>query len=88
LTDPQWRGNLFESVVVNHAARQEGQVYYWYSSKEKKEVDLVLLKKQAELYEVKWLAGKAYRALGTNVSPIDSSNLINFLNISQTSPAR
>ncbi|MBI4211209.1 MAG: ATP-binding protein, partial [Deltaproteobacteria bacterium] len=48
------RGTIFESIAINHVARLLPEVYYWYSSKLKKEVDLIVRhQNQLSLYEVK-----------------------------------
>ncbi|HCU25136.1 MAG TPA: hypothetical protein DF383_08965 [Deltaproteobacteria bacterium] len=71
LEESEFRGKLFESVAVNHAARLHPQVYYWYSAKEKKEVDLLIPagepRRPPRLFEIKLAETASFRALGEEV---------------------
>ncbi|MBI3541522.1 MAG: ATP-binding protein, partial [Deltaproteobacteria bacterium] len=81
LEDKQFRGNLFEAVVVNHAARSYPQTFHWYSAKEKKEVDLVIKRvRELSLLEVKLTKAPPFQALGQAVSIITQESFAEFLN--------
>lgn len=72
LMESEFRGHLFEAVVINHLSRLHPATYFWYSSKQKKEVDL-LIKDAAgiRLYEIKHAKGDSFRALNLPVNIID-----------------
>lgn len=77
LKDPAFKGKLFESIVVNHATRERGQVYYWYSTKQKKEVDLVIPNPEGiALYETKLQIEPAYKAMGKDVKIISPDEFL------------
>jgi uncharacterized protein len=82
LKDSSLRGRFFESIVVNHAARLERNIFYWYSSKNKKEVDL-LVKKEAKLklFDIKLTSTAPYRALNQQVNIIDPPMLQNLIHL-------
>ena len=74
LTESEFRGRLFESVVVNHVSRLQPGTYFWYSSQQKKEVDLLIREgKKIRLYEIKQGGGRGFRALNHPVEIIDPS---------------
>ncbi len=73
LQSPQFEGNLLEAIWVSEFARSNEGTYFWYSAKQKREVDLVLLKEgKAAYFDVKRSAagtlgqanGHAVQALG------------------------
>lgn len=73
-------GDLFESIVVNHAMRLHSHVYYWYSSKLKKEIDLVLFKNNTiSLLEIKLKKMPSFRALNEEVHIITPENFKIFI---------
>lgn len=80
LQDPEFEGKLFESVVVNSIVRIKPKVYFWYSAKEKKEVDLVIPGeapgKTPVLYEIKLSDGKSYRALNQEVKVLTKEKFL------------
>ncbi|MBI2974259.1 MAG: ATP-binding protein [Deltaproteobacteria bacterium] len=77
LKEPAFTGKLFESVVVNHISRKYGQAYYWYSTKQKKEVDLVVPNPEgALLYETKLQTAPAYNAMGRDVKIISPDEFL------------
>lgn len=54
LQNPSYRGKIFESASISLAARKLKSVYFWYSTKNQKEVDLVLVRGDSEeLYDCK-----------------------------------
>ena len=80
LKDKSLLGNMFEAVVINHAARLYPHVFFWYSAKEKKEVDLVVKKeKDIALYEAKLKANTPFKALNRLVQIIDPISFEDFL---------
>lgn len=69
------RGNVFESVVINHLARAHDPMYYWYSSNLKREVDVLLKEGQdIELYDVKLQQQSVKPVLGRPVKIITPEN--------------
>lgn len=80
LSDPEFRGKLFESIVVSHASRLCEQTYYWYSTKQKKEVDLLVVHQEGlALYEVKLQKESPYRAMEKEVKIISPDNFFDFV---------
>lgn len=80
LNDSGFKGNLFESVVINHLARLYDQTYYWYSTKVKKEVDLLIKnQKQLSLYEVKLGSFKPFKAMGNEVEILTPKTFLEFI---------
>ena len=75
LNQKENRGNVFESIVINHLARIHDSIYYWYSSNLKREVD-VLLKRgsEIELYDIKTRPQIIKPALGLPVKVITPDN--------------
>lgn len=74
------RGRFFEAAVINHAVRQYPEIFFWYSAKEKKEVDLVIKQKGTiDLYEVKLSTSPTLRALNKTVAIIDPHNFEKFI---------
>ena len=72
IRDPSMRGYLFESLVINSFARSRERIYFWYSTKDQTEIDLVLPSAgDLRLYEIKLQAGKPWRALNHAVEIID-----------------
>lgn len=54
LKDPSQKGHFFEAVVMNHCKRYHDRVYYWYSSTQGREVDILLKSPEGfGLYEIK-----------------------------------
>jgi hypothetical protein len=88
LEDTDFRGKLFESVVVNHASRTHPQVYYWYTAKDKKEVDLVLPSPEPNrapnLYEIKLSDAPSFRALGEEVKILTPKNFYERLRLRES----
>jgi predicted AAA+ superfamily ATPase len=80
LKDPEFEGKLFESVAVNRFARLKPQVYFWYSAKEKKEVDLVIPAEEPgqapTLFEIKLSDGKSFRALNQEVAILTKESFL------------
>lgn len=70
------KGRLFEAVVVNHAARRWGEgVFFWYSTKEKRELDIVVRQQgKIHLYEVKLSEVRVGRALNQEVLVVHPAN--------------
>lgn len=63
LDDPKFRGGLFESYTSSILART-GRVFFWYSSKEKKEVDIVRPTNSGiELMDCKLSEAPSYKAM-------------------------
>jgi len=79
LNEGQNRGNVFESVVVNHLARTHDPMYYWYSSNLKREVDVLLKHGPGiELYDVKLQPRSVKPALGKPVGIITPQNFLEY----------
>ncbi len=75
LNKPENRGNVFESVVINHLARIHDPIYYWYSSNLKREVDILLKQgKDIELYDVKLQPQTVKPVMGKTVKIITPEN--------------
>lgn len=69
--NPEFRGHLFESVVVNDKARTIEPLYYWYSSSLKREVDLLWLQNgEIQLCDIKSKTQAIKPVMGKNVSVI------------------
>ena len=65
------RGNVFESIVVNHMARQGDRIFYWYSSNLKREVDVLIPSEgKMSLFEIKSKMERIKPVLGCDVSVI------------------
>ncbi|MBI1884314.1 MAG: ATP-binding protein [Chlamydiae bacterium] len=81
LQDDSEYGHMFESTVINHAARIYPEIFFWYSAKEQKEIDLVLkYSGETSLYEVKRSEDSTVlRALGRNVSILHPQSFEKFL---------
>ncbi len=80
LEDSENKGKLLEDLFVTGAAHQLSSLYYWYSTKDKKEVDLVIPReKDLNLYEIKWSPAPSFFAMGQAVKMLDASSLSDFL---------
>lgn len=80
LKDKQFKGNVFESVVVNHFARKSERIYYWYSSNLKKEADILIRKgDETYIYEVKSRHEKIGNVLNREVGVITPDNFFEML---------
>ena len=78
MKDPSFAGKIFELVVVSHQVRQHERVYFWYSAKDGKEVDLLFRETDGiELWDIKWGAHKTYRALNKEVGIIHPADFLN-----------
>ena len=63
---PEFRGGLFESYVSSFLSRSES-IFFWYSTKEKKEVDIVRTKAQViELWDCKLSDAAPYTAMNAS----------------------
>lgn len=73
------KGNIFESVVINHMARKRDRAYYWYSSNTQKEVDLLFDDSgKLSLYEIKSSSTNvAKTVLGKKVNIITPTGFLN-----------
>ncbi len=61
-------GRILESTIINLVGRQHQPIYFWYSAKAKKEVDLVLVDEQRiNLFDVKLGSTQPYQALNQTV---------------------
>lgn len=86
LKERSFLGRLFELVTVSHYKRRFDPVYFWYSSKDGKEVDLVLrCPAGIELIDVKWALSPSYRALNRDVSISDPDRF--FHDFGSTAPS-
>ena len=82
------KGKLLESFFVVGAAEQRPDVYYWYSTKEKKEVDLVMESESGlKLFEVKWNREGKLTALGQDVKILSANQLVDFLSNALDKPS-
>ncbi len=80
LNDADFRGRQLESAVVNHAGRMYDRVYFWYSTKQKKEIDLIIpLGRKVVPFEVKLRHEPAFRAMGKEVEILHPKNFPDFL---------
>lgn len=80
LREPDFRGKLFEGVVINHAARMFDRTFYWYSTKQKKEVDLLIAgQDEIMLYETKLRGKSPYKALGREVKIMSPAEFLQFI---------
>lgn len=80
LKDKDFRGRFFESVVVNHFCRCYNNIYYWYSTKQHHEVDiLVPVNEGFSLFEVKANHSPSFKVLGKSVQIVDPDFFLNFL---------
>jgi len=71
LKDPVFKGKLFESVVINHLSRSSENVNFWYSTKQHKEVDVLIPDgEKMKLFEVKSQVEAPLEALGQEVDII------------------
>ncbi|MBI4209006.1 MAG: ATP-binding protein [Deltaproteobacteria bacterium] len=71
LSNPEFRGKIFESLVVNHFARRQEPLYYWYSPNLKREIDILFIREgQLFLYDVKSQSLQLKPALGKEVAVI------------------
>ena len=74
------RGKLLEAAYLSCAGRFRKPIYYWYSTKVKKEVDLLLRAQgEVELFDCKLSEAKSFTALGQRVKILSSNNLVNFI---------
>ena len=64
--EPEFRGGLFESYVSTFLSRSEN-IFFWYSTKEKKEVDIVRAKAQTmELWDCKLSDAAPYKVMNAS----------------------
>lgn len=78
--EPDFKGKLFESIVVNHAARIFDNTYYWYSTKQKKEADLLIYDQQrTTLYDVKLQSAPSFVVMGQDVKIMDPQEFLRFI---------
>lgn len=78
--DPSFKGRLLESTYVNSVSRMMPRTYYWYSAKEKKEVDLVLDERKAiRLFDVKLGKPETYRAFNHEVRSVGPGDYFDFV---------
>ena len=75
------QASLLESVFAVQSKVQHADQniipYFWYSTKTKQEVDLVLLSgEQKLLYEIKWSGGHEFNALGEKVRVLTQNDLV------------
>lgn len=76
ISDPMIYGGLLENVFVSLAKRSFPAAYFWYSTKLKKEVDLVIPQKEGVgLFEIKKGGAKPFRALGKDVTLLSTKDL-------------
>lgn len=86
LSDADTRGKLFEGVVVNHAARLHERVFYWYSTKQHKEVDLIIqAHDELMFYDVKSKPREAFKAAGHTVNILDPAAFLRFISTREQS---
>jgi uncharacterized protein len=82
LLDQPFRAKIFESYAATLLSRTE-PIYFWYSTKEKKEVDIVRSNKQPlELWDCKISKGSAYKAMQKDLTvkimtPTEFAKVIN-----------
>ncbi len=66
IDQPEFRGGLFESYASSLLSRTEN-IFFWYSTKEKKEVDIVRVRKQKlQLWDCKLSDGRSYMAMNSS----------------------
>ena len=77
LEKSKFKGHLLESATVCLSAQSKSRnFYFWYSTKQKKEVDLVeVFGNELNLYDVTSCQQKPYKALNQKVEVIDPDNL-------------
>jgi len=80
LADPKFHGGLFESCASTLLARRN-RIFFWYSTQEKKEIDIVRLQgTQIDLWDCKLSGGSPYRAMsGQSVAIMTPSLLLQSL---------
>jgi hypothetical protein len=77
--DPEFLGPLFESCVLANTSRLRQTVYFWYSSKQHREVDLVLSESSGlKLYDCAVHGKPSFKALNRHVQILDHHNVMNF----------
>ncbi len=79
------RSQLLESVFVIQSKikcrEQNINTYFWYSTKTKQEVDLLVRsRKELSLYEIKWGGGNEFNALSHKVSILSQKELFSHFN--------
>jgi hypothetical protein len=80
VADPEILGGILEGAYVSCLTRLQAPIYFWYSTKVKKEVDIVVPRgDKVELYDSKVSGGTPYKALGTSVAILDQDGLVPFL---------
>lgn len=80
LDDSEIRGKLFENTVVNHLHRIHESTYYWYSTKTKREVDLVIQSGgEIEAYEIKLKRGPHFRAMGREIQVLNPEEFLRII---------
>lgn len=79
LKDPKVLGKLFESGIISCTSREKSPIFYWYSAKQRKEVDLVMPHdKSLELFDCKLSSAKEYKSLNQTVKIIQPQDFIQF----------
>lgn len=80
LKDPVFKGRFFEGIVVNHFYRQYGGAYFWYSAKQKKEVDILLNEGgEISLFEVKVSNEKPFTVMDKEVQIISPEIFLKYI---------
>lgn len=74
------QGLMLESSYVCCLARYIEPIFYWYSTKHKKEVDIVFCEQgEFKLYDCKWTDKARYRALGKAVDILTPNHFVDFI---------
>ena len=82
LASSETKGKLLESFFVVGASQKHPSVDYWYSTKEKKEVDLLIEREGGlRLFDIKWKESVSYNALKRPVEILHADSLISFLHL-------
>lgn len=77
LVSPEFFGDIFEAIAVNHFKRNHPQVYFWYSTQDGKEVDMVIREEGVlKLFEIKSKPSAPFKALNQTVTILDPTSLL------------
>ena len=80
LKESDFKGKLLESVVVNHVSRKHDNVYFWYSTKQKREIDILIShQNQLMFYEVKLQPSQSYKIMGNEVKILHPEEFLKFI---------
>lgn len=80
LKESDFKGKLLESVIVNHLSRMYDNIYFWYSTKQKREVDILISNQnQLMLYDVKLQPDHFFKVLGKDVKILYPEEFLNFI---------